>query len=343
MDMSKPLDEVTFRVGPLVNLPAVVRSLGVDVDAIFDQLEVNPADYVDPDHRVSYLRFDRFIERCAEESGCEHLGLLIGQKALPSHLGLTGFLCRAAPTVEHALNTLVQNIDLHEEGGTLSLMFEPEFVTMQYTVLVPGLRSMNLVSELSVAVMHRTMQFLCGEEWRPAMVKLERREPADAKPYRQFFQAPVYFNSTESSVMMARECLSKEPPTADSLLYRYLLNEARVLHNLQRHELIDELPAALRRGLLSETFSAHDIAEMFGIHERTLHRRLRDAGSSFREELDKARMGVSQQLLENTSLPVSTIATVLGYADSSGFIRAFRRWCGTCPSSWRAERFRAQG
>ena len=335
MNLSKPLDEVTFRIGPLVNLPSIARSLGADTDALFAELGIDPADYNDPDHRVSYLRCDRFIGRCAEETGCEHLGLLVGQKALPSHLGLTGFLCRAAPTVEHALKTLVQNIDLHEEGGTLSLIFEQDFVTLQYTILIPGLRSLNQISELSVAFMHRLMQFWCGEEWRAATVKLERREPADSKPYRQFFQAPVYFNSSESSVMISRECLSKKPPTADSLLYKYLLNEARVLHNLQHHELIDELPAALRRGLLSEKFSAHDVAEMFGIHERTLHRRLRAAGTSFREELDKARMDVSHQLLKNTSLPVSNIATVLGYADSSGFIRAFRRWCGTCPSSWR--------
>ena len=335
MDMSKPLGEVTFRVGPLVNLPPIARSLGVNTDAIFAELGIDPVDYTDPDYRASYLNFDRFLERCVEESGCEHLGLLVGQKALPSHLGLTGFLCRAAPTVEDALKTLVKNIDLHEEGGTLTLISEPGFVTLRYTVLVPGLRSLNQINDISVAFMHRLMQFLCGEDWKAAAVRLERTEPADVKPYRQFFGAPVYFNSTESSVMISCKCLSAEPPASDSLLYKYLLNEAKVLHTLQHHELVDELPAALRRGLLGEKFSAHDIAEMFGIHERTLHRRLRDAGTSFREELDKARMDVSHQLLENTSLPISNIATVLGYADSSGFIRAFRRWCGTCPSSWR--------
>lgn len=335
MAMSKPLGEVTFRVGPMVNLPSIARSLGVDTDAVFAELGMVPEDLADPDHRFSYLRFDRFLDRCVEESHCEHLGLLVGQQALPSHLGLTGFLCRAAPTVEHALKALVKNIDLHEEGGALTLVSEPDFVTLQYAIMVPGLRSLNEINDLSVAFIQRLLQFLCGEEWRAAVVRLQRKEPADTRPYRQFFQAPVYFNSTESSVMIARDCLEKKPPTADSFLFKYLLNEARVLHNLQKHKLVDELPAALRRGLLSEKFSASDIAEMFAIHERTLHRRLRDAGTSFREELDRARMDVSHQLLQNTSLAVSDIATVLGYSDASGFIRAFRRWCGTCPSSWR--------
>ena len=137
MNLSKPLDEVTFRVGPMANLPAIVQTFGVDTDSLFAELGMDPDEYVDPDHRVSYLRFDRFIQRCVEETGCENLGLLVGQKALPSHLGLTGGLGRASPTVEHALKTLVQNIDLHEEGGTLSLAFEPDFVTLQYSILVP--------------------------------------------------------------------------------------------------------------------------------------------------------------------------------------------------------------
>jgi AraC-like DNA-binding protein len=74
---------------------------------------------------------------------------------------------------------------------------------------------------------------------------------------------------------------------------------------------------------------------MFGLHERTLHRRLRIAGTSFRQELDLARQSVSEQLLGSTSLPVCDVANAMGYADSSGFIRAFQRWTGTSPTSWR--------
>ncbi len=42
-----------------------------------------------------------------------------------------------------------------------------------------------------------------------------------------------------------------------------------------------------------------------------------------------------KQLLESTSLPVCDIADALGYADSSGFIRAFQRWSGSSPAVWR--------
>ena len=104
---------------------------------------------------------------------------------------------------------------------------------------------------------------------------------------------------------------------------------------MQHHELIDMLPAILQRGVLLEQCSASDIADSFGIQERTLHRRLQSAGTSFRQELDRVRETLSLQLLESSSLPIFDIATSLGYADSSGFIRAFHRWTGKSPASWR--------
>ena len=54
MSLSKPMGEVTFRVGPLVNLPAIARSLGVDTDAIFDDLGIEPTEYNDPDARLPF-------------------------------------------------------------------------------------------------------------------------------------------------------------------------------------------------------------------------------------------------------------------------------------------------
>jgi AraC-like DNA-binding protein len=120
-------------------------------------------------------------------------------------------------------------------------------------------------------------------------------------------------------------------------LYKYLTERADHLHDLHRNELLDNLPAAMIRGLLTEQFAAHQIADMFGLRERTLHRRLRAAGTSFRHELDQARKLVSEQLLGSTALPVCDVANALGYADSSGFIRAFKRWNGVNPTSWRKQ------
>jgi len=319
----------------LVNLASLLQSLGADPAAVFREHGFDPQEFNDPDHRIPYLRGSHLLASCVEATGCEHLGLSLGQMAEPSHLGIAGFLLRAAPTVEVALHALVENLDLHDEGGTATLVVEPDYTTLGYSVHVPGVSAADQISDLSAAVMYKIMRALCGEDWAAATVQLVRCEPDDPTAYRDYFRTVLFFDSTDCSISFPSQCLQREPPAADELLYQHLDREAKMLHGLRQREFIEALPAVLTRGLLTKQFSARHIADLFGVNERTLHRRLKAAGTSFRGELDSARMSVGEQLLETTSLPVFDIANALGYADSSGFIRAFQRWCGSSPSKWR--------
>lgn len=327
--------DATVRAGPLVNLPSLVQSLGCDPGPVFRQSGFTSEDFQDPDHRISYLEGSHLLADCVEATGCKELGLLLGQRAEPSHLGLAGFLTRAAPTVRQALRVLLENLDLHDEGGTATLDIGPDYTYLGYALQLPDVSAVEQIYDLSAVMLCKIMQSLCGPDWVAASVKLPRREPEDKRPYQRYFRTALFFDSTECSVTFSNQCLDHDSPYADALLYRYLEHEAAQLHELQHQELIERLPEVMRRSLLSEQFAARDVANVFGLHERTLHRRLRDSGTSFRKELDAARKTVSEQLLGTTNLPVCDIATALGYADSSGFIRAFQRWSKTSPSSWR--------
>jgi AraC-like DNA-binding protein len=96
----------------------------------------------------------------------------------------------------------------------------------------------------------------------------------------------------------------------------------------------------LRTALLTDHASADQIASLFSMHSRTLHRRLAAAGTSFRELVDESRFEIARQMLADTYADVSHVAYVLNYADSSAFRRAFRRWSGTTPTQWRVRQNR---
>jgi AraC-like DNA-binding protein len=100
----------------------------------------------------------------------------------------------------------------------------------------------------------------------------------------------------------------------------------------------DQVRGVLQATLLTRYASADEVAALFSMHSRTLNRRLREYGTSFRELVDASRYEIAQQMLEGTALDVGKIATALGYADASAFTRAFRRWSGTTPAAWRAQR-----
>lgn len=68
---------------------------------------------------------------------------------------------------------------------------------------------------------------------------------------------------------------------------------------------------------------------------RSLHRRLTEEGTSFRNLVDAERKQLAGQLLGNTEMKQEEMALQLGYGDPTAFARAFRRWFGQSPSEYR--------
>ncbi|WP_261803233.1 AraC family transcriptional regulator [Serratia nematodiphila] len=95
---------------------------------------------------------------------------------------------------------------------------------------------------------------------------------------------------------------------------------------------------------LTEYLSAHafdsppklqDIAALLNVSERTLKRRLKDEGASFRDISNGVRKSRAQALVAEGRLSMTEIAYVLGFSDLSSFSQSYKRWTGTAPSSMR--------
>jgi len=71
------------------------------------------------------------------------------------------------------------------------------------------------------------------------------------------------------------------------------------------------------------------------MHRRTLNRRLKAQGTTFREVLEDVRFEAARQLLTATQSSLDDIAAALAYAGMSAFMRAFPRRAGSAPGQWR--------
>ncbi|MGD9865156.1 MAG: helix-turn-helix domain-containing protein [Pseudodonghicola sp.] len=86
--------------------------------------------------------------------------------------------------------------------------------------------------------------------------------------------------------------------------------------------------------------NAQQAAEALSLSERTLHRRLAEQGSSYRQILDNVRLRRARELLENSDLPLSEISDRLGFSEMASFSRFFRRVAGLPPSNYRKDSLR---
>jgi AraC-like DNA-binding protein len=109
---------------------------------------------------------------------------------------------------------------------------------------------------------------------------------------------------------------------------------------LESRERGDPVVLELRR-LLADRGHAPSLeraASALGMAPRKLQRRLRDGGTSFRDELARYRIHRAQVLLSDPETKLSAIAAELGLSTAQNFSTFFRRVTGVSPSEWRQAR-----
>jgi AraC-like DNA-binding protein len=73
------------------------------------------------------------------------------------------------------------------------------------------------------------------------------------------------------------------------------------------------------------------IANILNLSPRTYRRRLEEEQQSYQGLLDQVRVEHATRYLQNTRLPISSIAYMVGFNDPSNFRRAYFRWTGRSP------------
>ena len=320
----------------LRGLPLVLKRFGVPTEPILQAVNLRLADLNDPDHSTSFADLDRLLGLCIRRTKCGHFGLLVGQYIDLQLLGVAGRLARNAPSVGAALQELAAFFALHDSGGSLRLAIHEGRVTFGYGIYVPGLAHTHQLCDLAVAAIANVMRQLCGTDWKPDVVLLPRERPADIRPYRQHFAAPLRFDSVIAAVVFPESHLSQAIADADPLLHRLLADSAEAAIAATDPILHTEVRRTIRL-LMHRQCSRGQVARRLGMHERTLGRRLQASGTTFQRLLDETRLDMARQLLRNTRVPVARVAAALGYHDPTVFTRAFARWTGQTPSRFRAE------
>jgi AraC-like DNA-binding protein len=178
---------------------------------------------------------------------------------------------------------------------------------------------------------------MVGAPVTPLLVQFSYRQPGDVKEYERFFGAPLEFGSLTSSFLLRSEDLTRRLVVADPTLVGYLetLADQKLASIGTERSLRDRVRRALWSELSERTPTLETIARSLGVSARTLQRQLRQEGVTFAKLLAELRREMAPSLLRDGQNSVSEVAFLLGYEDPSAFRRAFQRWFGRSPRSFR--------
>jgi len=261
----------------------------------------------------------------------------VGQRGGVASLGMVGALMQHSPSVDAALRALTVHMHLRTRGGVPTRSVEGRWATLGYAIYQRGMPGSAQAYDVAIAIAFNIMRTLCGANWLPSEVQFARAKPRDAGPYRQFFRSPLRFDADRTAIVFARRWLDQPLPGSDAALHRLLEKQIAEREAVDVEDLAERVRRALRTMLVTGRGAEEHVAELFAIHPRTLHRRLRIQGTSLRTLVEEGRCEIACQLLRDTNINVGEIANILDYADAAALTRAFRRWMNCPPAAWRAK------
>lgn len=138
---------------------------------------------------------------------------------------------------------------------------------------------------------------------------------------------PYAFETFENDVRAAFEWCGVADLAADY--------DAQLTQVTQVAEIVRLVRAELHREPKSDVA---DVAKRLGLSERTLQRRLEEAGTSLRDERERQLTQQIEHLLSGTDLDLEAIAAKVGLHSASHLVRRFRETHGITPGEWRAQR-----
>ncbi len=301
----------------------VAREAGVPAEAILN-----------PEIRVPQPAVTQLWHLAVDATGDPCFGLVVPRHVTPNTFGALTFSLFASPTLEAALKRIVRYHGFVTSGALPR--FEGDTDQVRFVIPVdedhhPADASIDAFALLIV----RMARFLTGE-WhvQPEAVRLRRAAPREAERFAEKFRCRVHFGAPENRLEYSRTDAGRPLPDAnatiahqnDEIMARQLeaLDQATVAARV-RQELLRSLPD----GPTEAT-----VASQLGLSKRHLHRLLGEEGTTYRALLRESRVELACSYLREGRYAIKEIAFLLGFADSTTFSRAFKRWTGNTPGNY---------
>ena len=327
----------TVKARNIAAVPATLRELGADPDAVIRQAGLDPSVFSNRENVIPYAAVGQLFAEGVRATGCESFGLRAGMKMKASAIGLTGLVSINSPTVREALRVIIDTLKTSDTGGRAFVDKRDGLASLGYSVTAYEIEGGDRIEDHALAIGFNIMRQLCGPQWRPARVRLAHDPPREKTPFTSFFEAPVDFAESRSCLVFSAATLDapvrdSDADTADILAP--ILEEAVAG---ARGDFLSAVKAVVRSRIVAGALSRESVCLALGLNPRTFAHRLAARGVTFSGLAEEAKFEAAQSLLLKDR-KIAEIAATLGFAEPSAFIRAFKAWSGTTPTRWRAQR-----
>ncbi|MEY4508804.1 MAG: AraC family transcriptional regulator [Pseudomonadota bacterium] len=310
------------------------RRRGHDASPLFLRAGVSPSLLADPEARVPYAVVAQISEGLFLLTGDDNFGLHLAadvQNVGEFDAGL--LLLMASESVRAALDRMVEQQRYWGDGQRMTSQPRAGGIALRYQLAgAQGAHARHahecMMAEVALGLRALTGQPLCARH-----VSFQHAAPRSTHEHQTLFGCALSFSAEHTEIELDDAVLDTPMPHANAAFCAIFAQQVtRALARLPATcSSSTEVRAAVHAALASGRCTVEGTARALAISTRTLQRRLQDEGTSFAGVVEAVRRELSVAYLER-GISIVEVAALLGYADTTAFHHAFRRWHGTSPA-----------
>ncbi|MEO0975261.1 MAG: AraC family transcriptional regulator ligand-binding domain-containing protein, partial [Pseudomonadota bacterium] len=317
---------------------AFALSRGMTMEQVQRVTGVSGLDIVDAYARLPEEVVPRLWSAIGEREPDRALPIEMAQAAPLTYFGGLAHGLQYADSVRTAVGLMIRSRALIADRLSMAL-----HETQDHAELVVGHPADEIdqgrTAQCGAALAARMLTEMLGV--KDAILAVEFAYPAygERAVYERHFAAPITFNGTRNALVLRADSLDAPASHANLELFSYVEQHfGQLLRRLQQNRPVPALgplrQVMAERAAISD-FNAESIAAGAGLSLRAAQRLAQANGTTLKAMIEEVRLATAKELLGDIRITIETVADLVGYSDGRAFRRAFKRWTGRTPSSYR--------
>ena len=273
----------------------------------------------------------------ADQTGDPDLGLHMAEHGDFKRMGVYGYLLCNARTLGEFFELVARYFNILFSTGMFTFQRGEAVSRVEYRHVTPVTLPPRQDIEWALGSLICFVRNLVGAQWHPVSVHLNYEAPADSSELQRLFGEHLLFSARANLFEIENGLLDLTINDSDPKLLEVMKGSAEQLMSDLAHNdsFYHRVRLLTMQGIAEKGFGEQVLARRLGTSASTLKRKLAKLQLTFRIVREDTIETLAKRSLEETALPISTIALNLGYSEHAAFNHAFKRMTGLTPRDYR--------
>ncbi len=315
-----------------VHILSVLSDQGIDRQWALHGTGLKVSDLIDEGVFLSFRQMIMLVERAIGLTKKEWLGLEIGASENISTMGVLGYAMMSSASEREATKLGLKFQAAAATTLRICAREEENSIRFDLDSIVPLGSSLRFFVEETISGMCAISSQCLNDPVKPLGINFTFSEPSYSEKYREYFDCPIVYDQPRNTFWTR---LSSDGPLRNSDPVSAKTCAALAESIVNRYSWERDFILRVRKVIINSPGNfpnMEEVAEELSMSARSLRRKLRVYDVKFSDITDGVRKNLAIDYLQNSSMSIEEISSILGYAESTGFRRAFKRWTGVSPS-----------